>query len=685
MGLLERIRRALFGAGSPDIEAALGRAIAAHEAGRLDEAEHYYQEILKQDRRNASALHLLGLIAHQHGDQDTALKRINQAIVIDAGSALFHFNLGNVLVALEEHEAACAAFSQAARLEPGRFDAWFNLGRAEAQRGRTAEAAEAFRHARALDAQSEPARHELARTLIMLADTRPASEHCCDEAIELIEEHWQLGADPVASRLALAHALDVRERWSEAAEHYTGVIAARPDTAPAHWGLGNCLNRLGRMADAVRCYREALRLDPEDANIASSLACGLIYEEDCTPQAVFEEHRRWGERYAARYYPLAPKPPREPDPARRLRVGYLSPDFRRHPVTALFLPVIERHDPAAVETFCYHSFPTSDSVTARVRQAAGHWREVASLGDTQLVERVEADGIDILVDMSGHTSHQRLLALARRPAPLQISWPGYFNTTGVETVDYFITDRHSSPPGQDGYFTERLVRLPDTRFCYEPTHNMPAVNELPMLATGAVTFGCCNNLAKLGPRVLSLWAKILAAVPGSVLSLQAMALSDSDNRRRFLDLAGRCGLPADRIELWPFVPIERAALAYHDLDIALDPFPFCGGMTSLEALWMGVPIVTLEQEMVAGRQTASMLANLGLDGLIAPTPEAYVEIACALARDSARLGGLRRTLRKRFAASPLADYAKFTRTLEAAYRLMWQALLAGGPRAPLEL
>jgi predicted O-linked N-acetylglucosamine transferase (SPINDLY family) len=667
-----------------DRAAELEQAIAAHEAGRLDEAERSYSAILARDPRHARALHLLGLIAHQRGDQAEALRRIDRAIAIDPGIAQFHFNLGNVLAALAEHETAAAAYAQAVRIKPDHYAAWFNLGKSESESGRGAEAIAALRQAHALERAlepasgpalepaPEPARHELARALIAQADRKSADAWHYDEGIELLEDHWQLGDDPVASRLALAHALDACTRWSEALDHYCGVIEARPDTAPAHWGRGNCLNRLGRIGEAADAYRAALRLDPDDANIASGLVSSLIYEETCTPQALYEEHVRWGERYAAPHYPQRVQPLREPEAQRRLRVGYLSPDFRRHPVTSLFLPVIERHDAREVETYCYHNYSGSDVVTERVRRASQHWREVAPLSDAELAARVQEDGIDILVDLSGHTSHQRLLALARRPAPLQVSWLGYFNTTGVRSIDYFLTDPHSSPAGQDRWFVEKLVRLPDTRFCYEPTLAMPEVNALPALSAGHVTFGCFNNLAKVGARVLSLWSKILDAVPGSVLSLQASALNDSANRERFLELAERCGISPWRIELWPFVTIERAALAYHDIDIALDPFPFCGGMTSFEALWMGVPVVTLEQELIAGRQSTSMLANLGLTELVAPTPQAYVEIAGSLARDRARAAGLRRTLRQRFAASPLADYEKFTRALELAYRRMWQ-------------
>jgi predicted O-linked N-acetylglucosamine transferase (SPINDLY family) len=354
----------------------------------------------------------------------------------------------------------------------------------------------------------------------------------------------------------------------------------------------------------------------------------------------------------------------------------VSPDLRRHPDGAMFAPVIERHDPARVETFCYYNYPRGDAMTERMRRAAHHWRDVAGLDDATVADAVRADAIDILVDLVGHTKYTRMLVFARRPAPVQVSWLGYFNTTGLATMDYFVTDPVSSPAGQERYFVETLVRLPATRFCFEPPETMPEVGALPARRDGAVTFGCLNNLLKVNDRVLALWARILAAVPGARLLLQASALSDPLLQRDFRARAEALGIPPGRLELRPFVPVEQAARTYHDVDVALDPFPFCGGMTTLDALWMGVPVVTLPQVMIAGRQSASMLANLGLEALIAADEAGYVAAAVALARDLDRLAALRAGLRERFRASPLADYARFARDLEAAYAAMWARWVA---------
>lgn len=635
MNLLDRLRSALSrGAertAGPDLEA----AISLHEQGRIAAAEEIYRRVLEVDPHHSRALHLLGLAAHQRDAHDTAVELISRAISIDPSNGLQHLNLGNALRALDRREEAAASYARATELDPRRFAAWFNLGQLHADMGRADSAAAAFRHALAVD---------------------PASD---------------------TARVGLAEALEASGCWTDAVAHLEPLVATHPDIADLHNRLANCYNRLGRAADAVREYRETFRLAPEFHHALTSVLGALNAVPDVLPEQVFDAHRDWAQAVAAPLYPTAPTFDNDRSPARRLRLGYVSPDLRRHPVGTLFAPVLERHDRAAFETFCYYNFPRGDSVTERMRRAAAHWSDVADLDDATLAARIRADQIDILVDLAGHTTHTRLPTFARRPAPVQVSWLGYFNTTGAATMDYFVTDPYSSPPGQERYYVEKLVRLPATRFCYEPPEFMPAVNELPASRSRQITFGCFNSLAKLNPRVLALWARILAAVPGARLVLQASALSDPPNRERFRAIAVAQGIPSDRLELRPFVPVVEAAAGYHGIDIALDPFPFCGGMTSLDALWMGVPVVTLPQAMIAGRQTAAMLANLGLDALVAADDARYLEIAVSLATDLPRLAALRAGLRERFRASPLADAERFTRDLEHAYRNMWQSWSGG--------
>ncbi|MCC6610633.1 MAG: tetratricopeptide repeat protein [Burkholderiales bacterium] len=676
MRLLGRLRDAFPGRRARAHQAELEAALALHEQGRIDAADAIYRRILAAAPDHAQALHLAGLAAHQRGDDAAAVALIERAIVRDGTVGLCHLNLGNALRALGRGEEALASYARATERDPGRFAAWFNFGQLARERGRADAAVAAFRRALALDPASDDAAFGLAMALIERrteGDERTAS---AAEAVALLESRWTRAPDQTEMRYVLARALEACGRWTEAAAHLEAVAQARPGLAEVRNRLANCYNRLGRAAEAVREYRETFRLDPVFHHALSSVLGALNSVADATPEAILDAHREWARLIAAPLYPAAPRFANVRDPARRLRVGYVSPDLRRHPVGTLFAPVLDRHDAGAFETFCYYNFARSDAVTERMRGAAHCWRDVAALDDAALAEHVRTDGIDILVDLAGHTTHTRLPAFARRPAPVQVSWLGYFNTTGVATIDWFVTDPHSSPPGQERYFVEKLVRLPATRFCYEPPEFMPEVSPLPARRNGFVTFGCFNNLAKLNPGVLKLWARILAALPDARLALQASALSDTPNRERFRALARECGIPDDRLALRPFAPAEQAAAAYHDIDIALDPFPFCGGMTSLDALWMGVPVVTLPHVMIAGRQTASMLANLDLSELIAGDEAQYVDIAVGLARDLDRLAGLRAGLRERFRRSPLADYAGFTRALERAYRMIWEMWVA---------
>ena len=674
MRLLHSLQ-AWIGGGSA---AALETAIRLHESGDLAGAERRYREILQADAHDADATHLLGLIAHQRGEHARAVAQIGAAIALRGDKAIYHYNLGNALAALDRPQEAAQSFSAAVRLDPSHAAARSNLAHALSVAGRHREAAEAWRALLQL-APSPAAHNALAGALMRCADADPALTGGYAEAAALLREAWQGADDPLEARRALAYCLQQDKHWSEAAEHYAALLAQKPDDAGAHNNLANCYNQLGRMGEAIRHYRETYRLAPDFSEaLASVLAC-LNYDPEYSPAQSAAEHRLWAERVAAPHYPRAARFDNSRDAQRRLRIGYVSPDLRRHPVSAIFEPVLAAHERSRVETTCYYNFAGEDVVTLRLKRLADRWRPVAGLSDAALCEQVRADGIDILVDLAGHTTHNRLLAFARKPAPVQVSWLGYFNSTGLATMDYFISDPWSSPAGQERHYVERLLRLPHTRFCYQPPEYMPPVGPLPAASAGHITFGCLNNLAKLNDKVLSLWAKVLDAVPDSRLLVQAAALDDAPNRERFGALCARQGIARARLDLRGFVPIELSPASYAGIDIALDPFPFCGGMTSLEALWLGVPVLTLPGETIASRQSASMLINLELGDLIARDAEQYVEIAAQLARDLPRLAELRAGLRARFSASPLMDYAGFARALEAAYRDMWLNWLAGAP------
>ncbi len=679
MSLLGRLRRALtikadVGGSAPQLE----RALSLHEAGDLQGAGAIYERLLASDPRDADALHLSGLLAHQRGEHASAAEWIGRAIAERPTAPRFHFNLGSALAALDQTAAAAAAFERAAALDPAHAASWFNLGSALARLDRHGNAAAALCRAFAIDPGLPGLRQALAQAMANAAGAGELPPGTYAEAAGLLEHHWQLAADPVEARLLLAYVLQEGRHWSAAAAHYAALIAAAPDLEIAHNNLANCYNQLGRMREAMGQYREVLRLSPENALAASSIVSCMNYDSDATPEQMLAAHVDWAGRFAA------PGAAREKhlnsrEPHKRLRLAYVSPDLRLHPVTTLFAAVIERHDRQSFEIVCYYNYPRGDAVTRRIMAAADRWVDIHDCNDAELARRIRDDGIDILVDLAGHTSYGRLRAYAGKPAPVLVSWLGYFNTTGLSQMDAFITDPHSSPPGQEAWFSEKLVRLPDTRFTFEAHAFYPLPGAPRQRKPGQVTFGCLNNLAKLNDHVLQAWSDILSQLPASTLLIQAQALEDAANREHFLARCERAGMARARIEVRPWARLEESARSYHDIDIALDPFPFCGGMTSFDALWMGVPLVTLAGETLPGRQSASMLANLGLSDLIAADAQSYAAIAVALAHDGARLDRLRATLRSTFAASPLCDHEKFTRALEAALRDLWQQWAAGAP------
>ncbi len=335
--------------------------------------------------------------------------------------------------------------------------------------------------------------------------------------------------------------------------------------------------------------------------------------------------------------------------------------------------------------FCYSNGERADALTGRLHQAAGHWREIGGLTDEAAASMIRQDRIDILIDLSGHTPLNRLGLFALRAAPLQASWLGYAATTGLAEMDYLLMDPATAPEGAQAWCGEALARLPHTRFCYGPPKGAPAPAAPPSIKRGRVTFGSFNNLIKIGPEVATLWARVLAAVPGSRLVLKWEALSDGGVRRRIGQLFAAAGVRAQALELRGFSAHTGMLAEYGDIDIALDPFPFCGGLTSCEALWMGVPVVTLPQDRFASRQTLGFLRTLGLDDLAATSPEDYVAIAAALSADVVRRETLRATLRPRMAASALCDAKAFTTSLEAAYRQMWRRWCAGLEPAGLDV
>ncbi len=458
---------------------------------------------------------------------------------------------------------------------------------------------------------------------------------------------------------------------TEALQHYQRAVELEPAFAEAHGALGAALVSCSRVAEAIGSFRQALRLNSKLHRLHSDLLFTLNYGADQDASAVFSEHRRWGELHSL---PAVTSLGNSPDPDRRLRVGYVSPDLREHSVAYFFEPLLVNHAADSIETFCYAEVAQPDTVTQRLQPLSEHWLTTCGMSDIALSERIRADRIDILVDLAGHSSNNRLLTFSTRAAPVQVTYLGYPNTTGLKAVDYRLTDGWADPPGQtEKFHTEKLVRLPQGFLCYRPPADSPPVASLPATTRGHIAFGSFNNLQKMTPEVVALWAELLHAVPDSRLVLKNYSLGDPALRARQFQLFAECGIPADRLDLRGRNDTLAEHLAsYGDIDVALDSFPYNGTTTTCEAMFMGVPVVTLAGDRHAARVSASLLTQVGLSNLIAETPNAYLRIATELAADLEILAQLRAELRQRMTASPLFDGKRFARDVEHAYRDMWR-------------
>jgi protein O-GlcNAc transferase len=475
--------------------------------------------------------------------------------------------------------------------------------------------------------------------------------------------------DGAEAHLQAGMTLRAAGRLAEAEQSFRKAMALGHDSVALQSNLGSVVAELGRVDEAERHYRNAVELQPDSPAIWSNFLFVLNHVPQRSPAEIFVEHRRFGERFSARRD--LERHPNEPRGDRRLRLGYCSGDFRRHAVSSFIEAVLSRHDRRQFEVYCYYNNAAPDAVTARLRKCADRWRDIAGLSDEAVRDLIRADGIDVLVDLSGHSARNRLLVFAQKPAPVQVSWLGYLNTTGLAAMDYRLSDVHVSPAVPfDALNSERLVRLPDSQWCYVPGTDA-AVGPVPREANGFVTFGAFTNPLKVNQRVIALWAAVLARVPGSrlLVQLRVPSASPTEYVRHFSDF----GIPAERLTAVGVQPAESFFLLHNRVDLMLDTFPVTGGTTTCDSLWMGVPVVTLAGATQTSRVGLSLLATVGLSELVARTPEQYIEVAAALAADLPRLAAMRAGLRKRIQQSPLMNAERFTENLEGAFRTMWHS------------
>jgi len=562
------------------------------------------------------------------GHAEQALQELVHVTRLAPSFAEGHHQLGNLLKSLGRCREAAVSLGKAHLLAPRNAVILFNLGAALLKIKAYPEAAECLGHA------------------VKLEPGRP-------------EGHNILG-----------NALNRLGRCTEAISSLETALRLRPAYAEPLDNLGCALAAQGRADEAISRYREALSLAPSPS-IHSNLLYSMNFM-DLDPAIVRAEHENWDRLYGRPAPSCGFQPRARPLTGRRLRVGYVSPDFIDHPVAFFIAPVLANHDRTKVEVFCYSSTAVPDGVTQRLLERTEHWRDIAKLSDDDAAATIASDEIDLLVDLSGHTGDNRLTVFARKPAPVQATWIGYPNTTGLRAMDYRLTDSVSDPIGMtEAHYTEKLVRLPDTFSCYEPSQDSPAVGPLPAARTGAVTFGCFNNFAKVRPEMISLWAQILSELPGSNLLLKSSGFADAHT----CDLVARRfqseGVSPTRILFDGMKrPLNGHLQLYDRVDIALDPYPYNGTTTTCEALWMGVPVVTMAGRTHASRVGASLLSLLELQSCVASCAADYLGACKRLAADIPYLAALRIELRDRMRKSPLCNAAQFVRKLEEAYTTM---------------
>jgi len=650
----------------PDYAEAHGNlGVVLSNQGRLEESAAACRHAIRLKPDHAAAHCTLGRVLHDQGKFNEAIAACREAIRTAPDLAEAHSVLGASLRGSGNLDEAVAACRQSIRIDPGEAGAHCNLGLALRDQNKLDEAAAAFRDAIRLKPDMAVACGDLANVL--------SEQRRLAEAVALYRQAIRIDPDFAEAHFNLGNALRDQDRFDEAVAAFREAIRIKPDLAVAYDGLATALYGQEKFDEAAAAHRQAadLKLDFDEA-AGSTFLFGLNYSGGFSSAALFTAHRAWDERHGRPLsHPVAHVNDR--GVARRLKVGYVSPDFRQHSVAYFLEPLLRNHDRTAVEVFCYAEVGAPDAVTERFKQLAGHWVATVGMPDAALAERIRRDGIDILVDLAGHTAKNRLLVFARKPAPVQVTWLGYPNTTGLKAIDYRLVDAVTDPEGEaDAHASETLVRLAGGFLCYEGPVDAPEPAVPPCLAAGAVTFGSFNSAKKLSQRTLEAWAALLARLPAARLLLKGRAFADEGTRAACLDRLGECGVAAERVDLIAWLPESEHLATYGRLDIALDPFPYNGATTTCEALWMGVPVVTLRGDRHAGRVGASLLTRLGLTDLIAGSIEAYVETAAALAGDPARLADLRRSLRPRMAASPLCDAPAFARKIEAAYRTMWR-------------
>jgi predicted O-linked N-acetylglucosamine transferase (SPINDLY family) len=569
----------------------------------------------------------LGLILHQRGEHQLALESIQQAVDLAPDSPTVHCNLGVAYQALNRMDEAIACYRRAIALKPVLAIAHSNLGLALNAIGQFDQAAGVLRNALDLDPSD------------------------------------------VGAYNALGLALDQCGQLDQAIACFQKALARDPRHLPALINLGNSYKDQGLLDKSLGCYQQALTIDPDCVAAAQCFLCTIHFHPGYDARTIYRQHQAFQARHEEPLRRFVKPHTNDRTVSRRLRIGYVSGDFRDHPVGRFILPLLASHDRERFQIHLYSSMRyRPDEITNTIRAHAARWTDIAPFSDEQAAQLVRDDQIDILVDLTMHMAENRLLLFARRPAPIQVTYLAYCSTTGLKGIDYRFTDPYLDPSLQtQEIYSEKSIHL-NSYWCYHPQGEIARIAPPAALTNGRITFGCLNNFSKVSEPALLTWCDVLRSVPNSCILIHA---APGSHRQRVLDLFLQHEIPPTRLRFAPHVPRSEYFSLYNQLDIALDPFPYGGGSTSCDALWMGVPLITLRGQTAVGRGGSSILSQIGLPELIANSRTEYVQIAASLAADLDKLSKLRLTMRQRMQHSPLMNATSFATNVELAYRAMW--------------
>ena len=651
----------------PDFaEAYYNRGVALQALMKLNEAIQSYNKAIQLKPDYVEAYSNLGVALKDLGRLNESAKNYKKAIQLNPYDAAAYSNLGTTLHKLGQLEEAVKNYNKAIQLNPDYVNAYSNLGVSLKELGRLDESIKSYNKA----IQLNP---DYADTYINLGATLKEIGRV-DEAIKSYNKAIQLKPDYAKAYSNRGNALRELGQLDEAIKSCNKAIQLKPDYAEAYLNLGATLKEQGQLDKAIKNYNKAIELKPDYTDVHSNLLMTLNYTTDLDPTHAITMARKFGkfvtenaQMHFSNYQGLsAPK---------KLRVGFVSGDLCRHPVGHFLESVLSHINPDRIELIAYSNSNIIDDLSKRIKPFFSKWKSIYNQSDEAVANIIHSDKIHILVDLSGHTASNRLPVFGWNPAPIQVSWLGYFATTGLNEMDYLLGDPYVTPPEYDSHFTEKVWRLPKTRWCFTPPNVNINVAELPALNNGYITFGCFNNLTKMNDEVVELWSKVLNSIPNSRLLLKAKQFSDKSAQENVIQRFNIQGVKSERITLEEPEKREKYFAAYNQIDIALDPFPFTGGTTSVECLWMGVPVLTLAGDSLVSRQGVGILMNIGLPDWIADNKKEYIAKSILFASDLEKLATLRSGLRRQIITSPLFDAQSFAQDFEKSLWEMWDQYL----------